>query len=368
MPTGQPGYPPSPTAIDHSAYPHIMDMIFAAAPHASLLALRGASSAFRDRVDEMLALHLSITPEDTRSVLGRHPAFHPDNRNYNYETVVVDCHNIAPLDGTPAPGSHVYLGRGAEMLRLYTTSSCLFGIIKAPWVVNFLSPEYGCRPLQPSRYGPQWQAWSRRSPSWSRPSDAFESREDTGPFLEQVTHVFPPSSDLNSLEYAGTYEPWRPQSEVFLFLMDELEEYEGLSFEYCFPDFFYGSARKRYTIVNADAVKFREYSRLREEAAPHDEYESESSSLREEAAPDDESESSPLHEEAASDDESESSPLREEATPHDESVWTTLKDYLELRRGCQLKYITVKEYQDDVGPLAFKLETDPDFHFPAGPV
>ncbi|CAK9780310.1 hypothetical protein CC85DRAFT_300187 [Cutaneotrichosporon oleaginosum] len=63
--------------LDHSAYPDILDAIFAYADLCALLALRAASRSFRDRVDAVLAQHLvfrdnSISPVHSK---GWHPAF-----------------------------------------------------------------------------------------------------------------------------------------------------------------------------------------------------------------------------------------------------------------------------------------------------
>lgn len=62
-----------PPHLDHTAFPHIVDNIFAAADRAALLTLRGVSRAFRTSADARLADHLvcSWTSIDTPS--GRHP-------------------------------------------------------------------------------------------------------------------------------------------------------------------------------------------------------------------------------------------------------------------------------------------------------
>jgi hypothetical protein len=49
------------TTLDHRFYPHILDLIFEAAPRMSLFALRTASHALHDRADHALAKHLSIS-------------------------------------------------------------------------------------------------------------------------------------------------------------------------------------------------------------------------------------------------------------------------------------------------------------------
>jgi hypothetical protein len=84
-----------------------MDQIFAAAPYASLLALRGTSVAWRDRVDALLSRHLTVNEKGIRSVLGGHPAFHPGNREFNHTTEVVDCLDMEYLTRMPPPGSDV---------------------------------------------------------------------------------------------------------------------------------------------------------------------------------------------------------------------------------------------------------------------
>lgn len=46
--------------LDHSSYPHIIDLVFTYAPHAALLALRGASTEFCARADAVLAEHVAV--------------------------------------------------------------------------------------------------------------------------------------------------------------------------------------------------------------------------------------------------------------------------------------------------------------------
>lgn len=52
--------PAKEVTLDHQAYPHIFDLIVEYAPHASLLALRGANKALCARVDAMLVEHVVL--------------------------------------------------------------------------------------------------------------------------------------------------------------------------------------------------------------------------------------------------------------------------------------------------------------------
>lgn len=52
--------------LEADMYPHLMDMIVASAPYASLLSLRAASRFFRDQCDLALARHVSIEVTDPR--------------------------------------------------------------------------------------------------------------------------------------------------------------------------------------------------------------------------------------------------------------------------------------------------------------
>ncbi|BEI87956.1 uncharacterized protein CcaverHIS019_0106740 [Cutaneotrichosporon cavernicola] len=51
-------------SLNHSAYPHLLDAIFAASDHRALLALRSASRVFRDRADSILFKHVSVHVAD----------------------------------------------------------------------------------------------------------------------------------------------------------------------------------------------------------------------------------------------------------------------------------------------------------------
>lgn len=51
----------SPPSIDHHAFPHLIDSIIGYAPHGSLVALRAASRAFRDRCDALLVQHIVLS-------------------------------------------------------------------------------------------------------------------------------------------------------------------------------------------------------------------------------------------------------------------------------------------------------------------
>lgn len=55
--------------LDATAYPHLLDAIFAYAPRSSLLALRGASQALRERVDAEFLQHAVISVSDDGGAL-----------------------------------------------------------------------------------------------------------------------------------------------------------------------------------------------------------------------------------------------------------------------------------------------------------
>ncbi|WOO80608.1 uncharacterized protein LOC62_03G004133 [Vanrija pseudolonga] len=55
--------------LDATAYPHLLDAIFAYAPRSSLLALRAASSTLRDRVDAEFLQHAVISVSDDGGAL-----------------------------------------------------------------------------------------------------------------------------------------------------------------------------------------------------------------------------------------------------------------------------------------------------------
>lgn len=85
--------------IDHTAYPDIVDAIFAYASLQALLALRGAFSGFRDRVDAVLARHLvlrddRISPGHSN---GWHPAFLPMASTAPLDRVLTLLERIRPL-------------------------------------------------------------------------------------------------------------------------------------------------------------------------------------------------------------------------------------------------------------------------------
>jgi hypothetical protein len=85
--------------IDHTAYPDIIDAIFLYAELPALLALRAASSGFRDRVDAVLARHLvfrerCISPVHSK---GWHPAFLPLASPAPLDRVLPLLERIRPL-------------------------------------------------------------------------------------------------------------------------------------------------------------------------------------------------------------------------------------------------------------------------------
>lgn len=57
------------TILDHNAYPHLIDAIFAAADARALLALRGASHAFQSRADARLFAHIAVHVADDVTLL-----------------------------------------------------------------------------------------------------------------------------------------------------------------------------------------------------------------------------------------------------------------------------------------------------------
>ncbi|BEJ15381.1 hypothetical protein CspHIS471_0411480 [Cutaneotrichosporon sp. HIS471] len=63
-----------PNYIDHCAFPHIIDAVFAYADRTSLFALRGASRTFRTTADAHLAAHLVCGWASIETPSGRHPA------------------------------------------------------------------------------------------------------------------------------------------------------------------------------------------------------------------------------------------------------------------------------------------------------
>lgn len=62
--------------LDHTAYPHLLDAIFAASDHGALLGLRSANRAFRDRADSTLFAHISVhVADDTVYLHSPSPSF-----------------------------------------------------------------------------------------------------------------------------------------------------------------------------------------------------------------------------------------------------------------------------------------------------
>ncbi|KAL1405028.1 hypothetical protein Q8F55_008651 [Vanrija albida] len=62
-------------ALDASAYPHLMDAILGAAPYSALLALRGTSKAFLDRIDRVLFRHLVLALPELDDVASRRAGY-----------------------------------------------------------------------------------------------------------------------------------------------------------------------------------------------------------------------------------------------------------------------------------------------------
>lgn len=63
-----------PQHLDHTAFPHIVDAVFACADRAALLILRRVSRPFRSAADTHLAKHLMCTWTSIETTDGRHPA------------------------------------------------------------------------------------------------------------------------------------------------------------------------------------------------------------------------------------------------------------------------------------------------------
>lgn len=59
------------TTLDASSYPHIIDAIFAYSGRASLLALRGVCTDFRDRVDLLMSSHIVLAVHSPVEISGR---------------------------------------------------------------------------------------------------------------------------------------------------------------------------------------------------------------------------------------------------------------------------------------------------------
>lgn len=81
-PGAAPGPHPTSPVLDSTAYPHLLDAIFAHAPPPALLALRAVSRACRDRADRHLAAHLIL---EDRGMGGRwfaawHASLNPASR------------------------------------------------------------------------------------------------------------------------------------------------------------------------------------------------------------------------------------------------------------------------------------------------
>lgn len=75
--------------LDHTSFPHLFDTIVSHAPPLSLLALRTASSALRDRADALLVYHLVFTGEArTRDLSVR---FAPADPRYAHTRVLDLC-------------------------------------------------------------------------------------------------------------------------------------------------------------------------------------------------------------------------------------------------------------------------------------
>ncbi|CAK9783662.1 hypothetical protein CC85DRAFT_292081 [Cutaneotrichosporon oleaginosum] len=94
--------------IDHTAYPQIMDIIFGAASGPLLVAFRATCRTYRDRVKAVLAKHLALTDTHLLSALSRtphRPCFPP---------AALDCFEHFALQPSP----HVADAAGAPILRI----------------------------------------------------------------------------------------------------------------------------------------------------------------------------------------------------------------------------------------------------------
>jgi hypothetical protein len=207
------------------------------------------------------------------------------------------------------------------MLRIHGDGPWLWvpDIIRPSSLVSFENrPDHLYKPSQPP-------VWEFRGPSYVSPfKAALKSRPRPSPVwapMEKVTYVFgAPAPNLGSISFPNYM---RPQlKSVFIFLMDELGDYEDLDLPHIIVDFLGRSSTGDITVVNSAAVKL---------------------------LPD--------------------RPLHDFAAPLDQSTYSTLQDYIELNRReinpnaehDRLRFLTLKEYEDEVGPTVFKLETDPGF-------
>lgn len=123
-----------PAGIDHLSYPHLIDGIFAHAPRASLLALRGACRDFRRRADALFAAHVVVSALIPAQAAARHgggriPALAPERaggepdkkRRYARalrDTRVVDVLGDTGTWGQNLLGGGVVLGEGGVVRML----------------------------------------------------------------------------------------------------------------------------------------------------------------------------------------------------------------------------------------------------------
>lgn len=86
-----------PNHIDHTAFPHIVDAVFAYSNRPALFALRGASRTFRTAADARLAAHLVCGWASVETPFGRHPAL------ADIHTRVCELPADAAVRGVPVP-------------------------------------------------------------------------------------------------------------------------------------------------------------------------------------------------------------------------------------------------------------------------
>jgi hypothetical protein len=86
-----------PSYIDHTAFPHIVDAVFAFADRPALFALRAASRSFRTAADAHLATHLVCGWASVETPAGRLPAL------ADIHARVCELSADAPVRGVPVP-------------------------------------------------------------------------------------------------------------------------------------------------------------------------------------------------------------------------------------------------------------------------
>ncbi|GMK58080.1 hypothetical protein CspeluHIS016_0501120 [Cutaneotrichosporon spelunceum] len=114
-------------ALDHMAYPQIMDAIFASSSPGALIVLRATCTAYRTRANVILNRHLALSDTSLRSALGPCvpvPVLRPE---------VLDCFAHWSLH----PGPHVYAAAGTPTLRMRDGPLSVIDIIAPATVIVF---------------------------------------------------------------------------------------------------------------------------------------------------------------------------------------------------------------------------------------